>query len=98
LWNGNRIHVFITFIVIVIIIIPLRGFESRQVLGIFLFTTAFTQPPVQWVPEALSLGVKRPGREADHSLQSGAKVKITWIYTCALADHHAMKVYWGVEV
>jgi hypothetical protein len=26
-----------------------------------------TQPPIQWVPGALSLGVKRPGREADHS-------------------------------
>jgi hypothetical protein len=26
-----------------------------------------TQPPVQWVPEAPSSGVKRPGREADHS-------------------------------
>jgi hypothetical protein len=41
-------------------------------LGIFLFTTASrtalgpTQPPIQWVPGALSLGVRRPGREADH--------------------------------
>jgi hypothetical protein len=26
-----------------------------------------TQPPIQWVPGALSLEVKRPGREADHS-------------------------------
>jgi len=25
-----------------------------------------TQPPIQWAPEALSLGVKRQGREADH--------------------------------
>jgi hypothetical protein len=25
-----------------------------------------TQPPIQWVPEALSPEVKRPGREADH--------------------------------
>jgi hypothetical protein len=54
-----------------------RGFESRQGLGI-LFTIASspalgpTQPPIQWVPGALSLGVKRPGREADHSLQSSA--------------------------
>jgi hypothetical protein len=42
-------------------------------LGIFIFTTASitaqgpTQPPIQWVPEAVSLGVKRLGREADHS-------------------------------
>jgi hypothetical protein len=34
-----------------------------------------TQPPIQWVPGALSVGVKRPGREADHSPPSGAEVK-----------------------
>jgi hypothetical protein len=42
-------------------------------LGIFLFITASRtalgpiQPPIQWVPGALSLKVKRPEREADHS-------------------------------
>jgi hypothetical protein len=39
-----------------------------------------TQPPVQWVQGALSSGVKRPGREADHSSPS-AKVKNAWRYT-----------------
>jgi hypothetical protein len=34
-----------------------------------------TQPRIQWVAGALSLGVKRPGREADHSPQSTAEVK-----------------------
>jgi hypothetical protein len=34
-----------------------------------------TQPPIQWVPGALSLGVKRLGREADHSPPSRADVK-----------------------
>jgi hypothetical protein len=34
-----------------------------------------TQPPKQWVPGALSLGVKRPGREADYSTSSSTKVK-----------------------
>jgi hypothetical protein len=44
-------------------------FDSRRGLGIFLFTTAsrtvlvLTEPPIQWVPRALSLGVKRPGLE-----------------------------------
>jgi hypothetical protein len=53
--------------------IGVLGFDSRQGLGIFLFTTAsrtvlgHTQPPIQWVQGALSLAVKRPGREADHS-------------------------------
>jgi hypothetical protein len=54
---------------------------------IFLFTTAsraalgHTKPPMQWVPGALSLGVKRPGREADHSPPSSAEVKNAWNYT-----------------
>jgi hypothetical protein len=34
-----------------------------------------TQPPIQWEPGALSMGVKRPGREADHSSSSSAEVK-----------------------
>jgi hypothetical protein len=40
-----------------------------------------TQPPIQWVPGALSLGVKRRGREADHSPPSSAEVKNAWSYT-----------------
>jgi len=31
-----------------------------------------TQPPIQWVPGAVQLVIKRPGREADHSLPSSA--------------------------
>jgi len=61
-----------------------RGFKSRQRLGIFLFTTAFipalgsTQPPIQWVAEAFSLGVKRPVRGAEHSPPATAEVKNAW--------------------
>jgi hypothetical protein len=61
--------------------IGVLGFDSRRGLGIFLFTTAFrtvlgpAEPPIQWVPRVLSLGVKRPGREADHSPPSSAEVK-----------------------
>jgi len=56
-------------------------FDSRQGLGIFLFTTPSrtalgpTQSPIQWVNGALSLGIKRPGREANHSPLSSAKSK-----------------------
>jgi hypothetical protein len=39
------------------------------------------QPPIQWVPAALSVGVKRPGREADHSPPSSAEFKNAWNYT-----------------
>jgi hypothetical protein len=63
------------------------GFDSRRGLEIFLFTTASrtalgpTEPPIQWVSGALSLRVKRPGREADHSPPSSAEVKNAWSYT-----------------
>jgi hypothetical protein len=58
-----------------------RGSRVRFPAGIFLFTTVvrtalgLTQCPIQWVPGALSLGVKRPGHEADHSPPSSAEVK-----------------------
>jgi hypothetical protein len=57
-------------------------FDSRRGVGIFLFATASrtamgpTRSLIQWVPGGLSVGVKRPGRVADHSPPSGAaKVK-----------------------
>jgi hypothetical protein len=49
--------------------------------GNFFFTTISrmavgpTQPPIQWVPEALSIGVKWLGCEADHSPLPSAEVK-----------------------
>jgi hypothetical protein len=48
----------------------------------FLFSTSSrpalgpTQPPIQWV-----LGVKRPGRETDHSPPAKAEDKKTWVYS-----------------
>jgi hypothetical protein len=38
-----------------------------------------TQPPIKWIPGALSLGVKLKGREADYSPPASAEVKKTWI-------------------
>jgi hypothetical protein len=64
--------------------IGVLGFDSRRGLGIFFFTTASRpalgppQPPIQWVSGTLSLGVKQPGRDADHSLPSSAEVK-EWV-------------------
>jgi hypothetical protein len=65
-----------------------RGWSSSPSRGKnFLFSTASrpdlgpTQPPIQWVLGALSLGVKRQGHEADHSPPTSAKVKKMWIYT-----------------
>jgi hypothetical protein len=48
--------------------------SSRSALG-------STQPPIKWVPGALSRVVKRQGREADHSSPTSAEIKKMWIYT-----------------
>jgi hypothetical protein len=53
----------------------------------FLFSTSSrramgpTQPLIQWVTGALSPGLKRSRREADHSAPTSAEVMKTWIYT-----------------
>jgi hypothetical protein len=70
-----------------------QWFESGKRLGIFLFTTVSIsilgpiRPPIQWLPGGLSLEVKRPVRESDHSPQSSAEVKNAWSYTAT--PHYA---------
>jgi hypothetical protein len=70
--------------------------EEYQRLKIFcnlFFTTVSrlalgpTLPPIHWVPGALSLGVKRPGRDADHSPPSNSEVKNVWSYTSTPPIH-----------
>jgi hypothetical protein len=62
--------------------IGILRFDFRRRLGIFIFTIASrtslgpTQLHNQWVPGALSLGVKRPGREVGPP--SSAEVK-EWV-------------------
>jgi hypothetical protein len=65
-----------------------RGSRVRfRRLRILLFSTVSrttlrpTQTPIQRVPAFLSLGVKRPGCEGDHSPPSSAKFKKAWSYT-----------------
>jgi hypothetical protein len=75
------------------------GFDSPRGLGIFLFTTASrpalgpTQPPIQWVSGAFSLGVKRPMREVDHSPTSSDEVKTAWSYTST--PQYTFIAWWG---
>jgi hypothetical protein len=64
-----------------------RGVGVRVPEGSRIFSMSFrpflesTKLPIQWVRGALSLGVKRPGREAEHSTPASAEVKKIWIYT-----------------
>jgi hypothetical protein len=53
----------------------------RWVTGWTIEALGPTRPPIQWVAGALSLGVKRPVREADHSPPSSAEVNNEWNYT-----------------
>jgi hypothetical protein len=64
-----------------------RGVGVRVPVESKIFSTSFTpalgstQPPKQWIPVAIPPGIKRPGREADHSPTVSAEVKKIWIYT-----------------
>jgi len=61
--------------------IRVLGFDSWQGLGISLFTTASrmalrpTKHPIKWVSGALSLRVKQPMHEGDHSPPTSAEIK-----------------------
>jgi hypothetical protein len=66
-----------------------RGVGVRVPVGVknFLFFTSSrpalgsTQSRIQWVPGVLYPGIKRTGREADHSPPTSAETKKMWIYT-----------------
>lgn len=65
-----------------------RGFGVRVPLGAkfslihdFHVGSGVTQPLIQWVPREISSGIKRRGREANHSTLTSAKLKNMWIYT-----------------
>jgi hypothetical protein len=48
---------------------------KTPVMIILVASSGTTQPPIEWVPDSLSPGIKRPGSEADHSPPTGAEVK-----------------------
>jgi hypothetical protein len=61
-------------------------FESRQgkkysLLHVVQTGSGAHPAPLQWVPVVISPGVKRMGRETNHSPKTSAKVMKTWIYT-----------------
>jgi len=61
------------------------GFNSQQGLGFLLLATASRLPleptqTIRFVPGILSLGVKSPGYEDDHSPPSNPKIRNAWSY------------------
>jgi hypothetical protein len=67
-----------------------RGVGVRIPVGLRIFfksfkpTLRFTQLPIQWVPGVLSPGLKRLGREDDHSPPASVEVNKIWIYASTL--------------
>jgi hypothetical protein len=61
--------------------LPKGQSSSRGRVQEFSVSSRLPLGSTQWVPGALSPGVERPGREADHSLPTSAEVKKMWIYT-----------------
>jgi hypothetical protein len=80
-----------------------RGSRVRFPVGAgnFLFTTASrtalgpTQPPIQWVTGALSLGVKRPGVKLTTHLHLVPRSKNEWNYTST--TQYALMVWLSVK-
>jgi hypothetical protein len=61
----------------------LSSMSSRPALGP-------TQPPIQWIPEALSQRIMRPEREAEHSPPTSAEVTKAGICASALPCLHGL--------
>jgi hypothetical protein len=72
------------------------GTKAMELLLWFRPALGPTQPPIQWVSEALSLGVKQKRREADHLPPTRIEIKKTSIYTSTLPIHLHGVVLWLV--
>jgi hypothetical protein len=55
----------------------LTGHNVKESVPRFMEVAVSSEPTIQWVPGPFSLGVKRQGREADHSPPASAEVKKT---------------------
>jgi hypothetical protein len=81
--------------------IGVLGFDFRWGLGDILFTTAsrtaleLTLPPIPWVPVALSVRVKRPGREATTHLHLVPRSNNAW--SCTSTPQYAFMAWCSVK-
>jgi hypothetical protein len=64
-------------------VVDIPGVYARPPFYMLTFFRTVTLH-IQWVPGALSPGIKRREREANHSRPTSAEVKKTWIYTSTL--------------
>jgi hypothetical protein len=64
-------------------IVDIKGTRNKYIYLFQCFQTGSGAHPASYPmgTGALSPGVKRPGREADHSPPTSAEVNKTWIYT-----------------
>jgi len=81
-------------------------FPTGAVMGFVLLANSsrldlgLTQLSIQWVPEALTSGVKRPGDKPDHSPPSSSEVKNApnYVMSCCLIQKtvslHYCHLYW----
>jgi hypothetical protein len=75
------VHIYIYIYISVDIVTDWAAGIRLPARGFFSFAIAFrpplgpTQPPVQRAHGSLSPGIKRPGREIDHSPPSSAEIK-----------------------
>jgi hypothetical protein len=70
---------------------PLPCASSRRGAWFCLGQLYLTQPLIQLVAGAISLGVKQPGREGNHSPPSSTEVKNAW--SCA-STHLCVFIAW----
>jgi hypothetical protein len=73
---------------------------AGAMIEIFLFATTskpalgHTQPPIQWIPGTLTLGIKQSVCEADYSPPFTAKIKNEWI--CTSTPQYNIFMLWCV--
>jgi hypothetical protein len=76
---------------------------GSQGLIIFLFIITSnlamgpTQPPIQWAPGVLSLGIKQPRCEANNSTPSSAEVKNAWRYTATTPNTPSYRIQFKAQ-
>jgi hypothetical protein len=57
-----------------------------------------TEPPIQWVPGILTLGLKWLGHEAHYSPPLSAEIKKAWSYTSNPPINHGVVLNYAMDM